>query len=459
MSLAASHDRPKGHDLSIPHGPRAAADRASPGAPFVVLVLYVVLVVYIRPFEYQQYAESLRNVPIVSGMLALLLLSWVGVGRKDFGAPQYPLMLALAVCISISGVLATRWLGAFMPAFLGFVPVLILFFVAASSVDSVSRLRKMFLFIAAVSLFIAWHGIDQYEKGVGWSGALPNNQRITYVGFLNDPNDLAMALLIATPMALSFYRGIRRPFSALLALCAAGAMLYAVYLTNSRGAVLAVGAMVLVYSVTHFGPRKGLLVAPVLLAAAIALGPERAGQISASEESAAGRVEAWYDGFQMLKSYPLFGVGRGQFVEHHVRTAHNSYVLALAELGIVGYYVWFSLVLLSVLMLLKIARAPPMPEGTDAAGLAAWHEHQRLARILLYSMTGCLTAAFFLSRTYVVFLYLLIAMIVGLYQSARRHHGALPSLALKTMAKKLLLLEFVSIVLLWLTTRLLLMFG
>ncbi len=435
------------------------AERASSSLPFVVLLLHVVLVVYIRPFDYVQYAESLRGVPIVTVMLALLLLCWAAVGRKDFDAPHYPLMLALTACISISGVVANRWLGALMPAFLGFLPVLILFIVTANSLDSLSRIRKTMLTIATVSAVIAWHGIDQYRNGIGWSGAIPHGgERINYVGFLSDPNDLAMALLIALPMALSYYRGIRRPISGLLAIGAAAAMLYAVYLTNSRGAVLAIGAMVLVYSVTRYGPRKGLLIAPVLLAASVALGPERAGQISASEESAQGRVEAWYDGFQMLRAYPLFGVGRGEFIEHHVRTAHNSYVLALAELGLVGYFFWFSLVYLSVLMLLKIVRAPPLPEAA-AASLPGWQEHQRLARILLYSATGCLTAAFFLSRSYVVFLYLLFALIVALYQSGRRLNPDLPSLSLKTMGKKLVVLEMVSIVALWLIPRILLKYG
>jgi type III secretory pathway component EscS len=74
-------------------------------------------------------------------------------------------------------------------------------------------------------------------------------------------------------------------------------------------------------------------------------------------------------------------------------------------------------------------------------------------------MTGCLAASFFLSRTYVVFLYLLIGVIVGLYQSARRHHEALPALSLRTVAKKLVVVEIVAVVALWLITRILLAFN
>lgn len=435
-----------------------AAEKAESSAvPFFFLLLYVA-VVYLRPFEYRQYVQTFEDVPIIPTLMLLMLGSWLFVGRKDFSVPQYGLMAALICCVSISTFTGMRWLGGVLPTFFDFLPLVIFFFVTASTLDSPRRLRTMFLVVGLVSTVIAWHGIDQAANEIGWSGALPNEGRITYVGFLNDPNDLAMAMLMALPMVLSFARGWRSPVSTSVALTAAGLLGYAVFLTNSRGGMVAVLAMLTVYSVGRFGWRKSLLVAPPLLAAAIALAPGRFSEISPDEESAEGRVEAWYSGFEMVREYPLFGVGKGGFVEHHVRTAHNSYVLALAELGLVGFFVWLSLIAISAAMLFKLGRMPP-PESADANLHAEWREHRRLGLILVYSFVACLTAAFFLSRAYVIILYLLLAMIVGLYQSARRRLGGLPGFEMGLIWKHLLKLEFAAVFLLWFTTRILLQFN
>jgi O-antigen ligase len=436
----------------------AAVEKADSSAlPFFFLLLYVA-VVYLRPFEYRQYVQTFENVPIIPTLMLLMLASWLFVGRKDFSVPQYGLMAALVCCVSISTLTGMRWPGGVLPTFFDFLPLVIFFFVAASTLDSPTRLRIMFMLFGAVSTIIAWHGIDQAANEIGWSGALPNQGRITYVGFLNDPNDLAMAMLMAMPMVLSFARGWRSPVSTMIALAAASVLGYAVFLTNSRGGMVAALAMLAVYSVGRFGWRKSLLVAPPLLATAIAFAPARFSEISPDEESAEGRVEAWYSGFEMLREYPLFGVGKGGFVEHHVRTAHNSYVLALAELGLVGFFVWLSLIAISAAMLFKLGRMSP-PESGDESLQAEWREHRRLGLILVYSLVACLTAAFFLSRAYVIILYLLVAMIVGLYQSASRRLGGLPGFEMRLIWKRLLQLEVATVFLLWLTTRVLLQFN
>src|SRR5205823_4424444 len=74
-----------------------------------------------------------------------------------------------------------------------------------------------------------------------------------------------------------------------------------------------------------------------------AFGPSRLRQMSSDDEAAQGRVNAWDAGLDMIKSSPVWGVGRDQFVEHHPRTAHNSLVLCLAELGLAGTAMWLGL--------------------------------------------------------------------------------------------------------------------
>lgn len=153
----------------------------------------------------------------------------------------------------------------------------------------------------------------------------------------------------------------------------------------------------------------------------------------------------------MLMSHPILGVGKGMFTDHHWLTAHNSFVLVLAELGLVGYFVWLSVIAVTLVMLWNLVWAEvPAEYVSDAASertlakkkhakvnrvtefatasttppIAAgdrneWLNWQRAARALLYGMVAALVCSFFLSRSYVIILYVHIALIVATYQHAR----------------------------------------
>ena len=189
----------------------------------------------------------------------------------------------------------------------------------------------------------------------------------------------------------------------------------------------------------------------------------------------------------MLRSHPVFGVGAGLFTDHHPLTAHNSFMLAIAELGIFGYFFWLGIVAFSVMMLYQLLRtnrpapllaeiagsspvtAPPTPidfaevpqvphgVGTpDNADDVHWDDWQRASRALMYSLVGTLVAAFFLSRTYAPNLYLLVGLIVATHQVVRTHWPVLVPFSIGKQFKLLVTLEAASIVGLWLTTKVLL---
>ncbi len=348
-----------------------------------------------------------------------------------------------------------------------FVPTMILFYVVATSMDSIKRFRDLSIVLTAVSCVHALHGAEQAmsEAGIGWTGAKMIDGRITYIGFLNDPNDLALALLMTLPFTT--YLAMRSTsFLARLALAGAAALiLYGIYLCNSRGSLLALGAMLFVYSVRRFGWVRSTVVAPLLGLPLLLLAPSRISEISADEESAAGRVEAWYEGFEMFRSRPIFGIGKGLFTDHNPLTAHNSFVLGISELGLVGYFCWLSIVVLSALMLYRLLRAP-VPEGGAAAsviaGVAAtppaneWNDWQQLAQTLMYAFVGVMVAAFFLSRTYVSILFLLFALIVATHQAMRSRWPGIEAITVRDQFKTLLKFEVGTIIGLWLLTRVLL---
>ena len=104
---------------------------------------------------------------------------------------------------------------------------------------------------------LAMHGIGQHRSGIGWTGIpIGEDGRIQYVGIFNDPNDLGMLFVSVFPMAALLCKragfvGKLFWFACILTL------LYGVYLTNSRGAML--GVLVVIGAYIWY--RRGLVVA------------------------------------------------------------------------------------------------------------------------------------------------------------------------------------------------------
>ncbi|MFT3954856.1 MAG: O-antigen ligase family protein [Piscinibacter sp.] len=424
----------------------------NPTQPYFYLLAYLTIL-YIRPHE---FVPAFMGWPVLPILLLSAFLFWLIRQKKRFEAPQFWLVPVLMVMMSLS-VIFTGWLMGGVNVLSDFAPVVMLFYMVATSTDSLQRMRQIFLVLATCITVIAWHGIDQSIKGIGWTGAeLSQGTRITYLGFLNDPNDLAMALVMVLPMILHLARHLRFLFR-LASFAAAGAVAYAVYLTNSRGSVLAMGAMLFLYGILRYGVLKSVIVLPILFAPLIALGPSRMADMSADEDSAEGRIEAWYEGVQLLIMRPLFGVGKGLFADHHGLTAHNSFVLAFAELGMIGYFFWLSNIIISWLMLQRLVLTPPAADAS-AEQAAQWELIRENARTLWYGYVGGLVSAFFLSRSYVVILYLHIALIVAVYQMARVQRPDFAAITWSQRKGKLLMMCIGSVVGMWLLTRVLLAF-
>lgn len=418
--------------------------------PFTYIMAYMAFL-YVRPHEYVPW---LMGVPFLPILLLLSVVFWFAQSDKRFSSPQHRLVPVLLFFVVFS-VALTGWTGGALQALIDFLPTVLLFFLLSTAVDSPARMRRLFMFIGAAGALMALHGIQQKasDEGLGWTGAKLIQERITYLGFLNDPNDLAMALLMGLPMALYVANTARNFLVRWVYRGAAALAVYGVYLTNSRGGVLSLGAMSLTYSMLRYGLWKGLLVLPIFGAALILFAPSRGGEISADEESAAGRVEAWYEGFQMLRAHPLFGVGYNLFTEHHSLTAHNSFVLAIAELGILGYYVWLSNIVLTVMMLFQIERRTPL--ATSPSG-AEWQEVRSLSRALLYGMVGGLMASLFLSRSYTVIWYVHIGLVVAIYQYAQREWPVVEGISFARYWGRLFVFSNLSVLGFWLLTRVLL---
>jgi hypothetical protein len=205
--------------------------------------------------------------------------------------------------------------------------------------------------------------------------------------------------------------------------------------------------------------RRGPVTASLLGAGMIGvlmMLPSRLSELDAGESSAAGRVDAWYSGLEMFLYNPLFGIGPGLFADNNANlTAHNSFVLVMAEMGLVGYTIWLAFVGYGLRMTLAVLRHAAPPEG-DAVAIAAWKGERSLALTLLLAQAGFLAAAFFLSRSYVILLYLLGGLVVGWYTGARTRWDGLPKFELSRDLVRWPVIAIASIVFLYVLVKILL---
>ena len=389
---------------------------------FFFILLYLILVL-VRPQDYPALVDS--GIPMLPIVLMFAFLFWLPSRDKHLSPPHYVLLGSFLVVLMLSHIF-NGWFGGALVQLESFGPTVLAFTVLAHAAVDLGRVRNTILVFVLSGVILAIHGIEQVSQGIGWTGvALSQETRIQYLGIFNDPNDLGLLFIIALPMALFLasrggWLGLRRLFW----WSAAGVLVYGIYLTASRGALIAIVAIAAVW----LWQRRGMLIAGLLgtgMLVVLLMMPSRMANIDASESSAAGRVDAWYEGLEMFIAHPLFGVGPGLFADNNANlTAHNSFVLVLAETGIIGFTIWLAFVIYGFRMVMAVIKHQPDLDGE--AAIAEWKTERSLATTLLLSQVGFYSAAFFLSRSYVILLYLLAALVLGYYTGACQRYPGLP---------------------------------
>lgn len=234
--------------------------------------------------------------------------------------------------------------------------------------------------------------------------------RVRYVGELHDPNEVALAVS-AGGIALLIGFALRGSAAARLALGLGVLLLFAaIVLTRSRGGLIAAMLVPGVYVVRRFG--LAALAPAALVAVPVFLLAGRSG--SSAEESTTLRYEAWRAGLDMFEHSPIWGVGMRAFPDHHDMTAHNSYVLALAELGLVGMFLFVALLYLCVKTLYVGMRELGGIPGTATPRL--W------GMSLISAVVGIVFQINTLSMAYHSVLWLVVGL-VGAWYSAVRYHA------------------------------------
>jgi glycosyltransferase involved in cell wall biosynthesis/O-antigen ligase len=264
-----------------------------------------------------------------------------------------------------------------------------------------------------VTAFIAGAALTAICGLLGISGgpvnSLPGQSRVQ--GGAGDPNVLAAAVLAAAVLAGGLMPSVRRPGPRLLLMGAIVVFGLTLAGTESRGGAIAT-VVVLLAALLVMRGRRGAVVGFALAALAaaaawLALAPGSLERLTNFNDHGNGRDELWRIAWEMFVSHPLQGIGLQNFVPeapHYVLhpgalqfihliierpvVVHNIYLQFLAETGLVGLLLFFTLVALSLVASL---RAAVLFERQGDGQFAV------LCRCLFLAVVALLAAGFFIS--------------------------------------------------------------
>jgi len=329
---------------------------------FILTAVYIVLTI-ISPEQFGPQWANYHALAYVAGITFLFSLPMVHSRTQLRSSIQTFLMLGFIFEIALSRA-ANGWIGGAIASWQIFLPSAAVFFFIVANVTTIRRLKILTLVAAASCLVVVVEALCGYYLGfhadtfvLQQNLSSPDDvfgqlARLRGAGFLNDPNDFAQIILIVLPLLFIAWQKGRRVANALMVLVPAALLLWAIYLTHSRGALIALAILALMAAQKKLGTITSAALIAVLIVGLMALDFTGGRGISAVE--GADRLEAWASGLEMFKRAPLFGIGFGAFTDFNDITAHNSFVLCLAELGLVGTTLWVALLVTTMTNLNRI---------------------------------------------------------------------------------------------------------
>ena len=388
---------------------------------FFLTLVYIALAL-LSPADLFPSLAGFR-IELVVALLALPFSAQSLLTDRVLRSPQAYLLAGLFPAVFLSQAIGNSWIGGGVFAMLRFLPVAVAFYLILLNCDTLGRLKSLACCLALIGAGLVLTGGIAYItqdlsnplllvlKARDESGA--PFLRMRGLGFLNDPNDLAQFLALIIPFAWLLWERGRKIRNAFLVVGPTMFFIAGIYMTQSRGGMLALLVILLLGMKDRFGIVASALFAS--FACVFFLLMNFTGGREVSMAAGSDRMALWGSGLELFKSSPLFGIGWGSFADQNGgRAAHNSFVLCLAELGIGGYMLWIGLLvstfhgLNSCIAMLRPrdVASPESSADSDASKL----EVCRWARMLRISLAGYLAASCFLSRAYIFTLYVILAM-------------------------------------------------
>lgn len=380
------------------------------------VVIAMMAVVAVRVHELFPVLAAIRPALLagVGGMTVLLMHSSEAVVYQATREPLVRLVTAYYLWTVLTFPFAL-WSGRAMNAYQVFIPLLLLVLAFAMSAPTRARLWQLQMGLVGACAFLS--------ARLAVSGITIADNRLTSGGGY-DPNDLASLMAFTMPLAAGIAlreRGAKR----LAAVVALPLLALIIAKTGSRGGAV---ALVMGMGVFILGQRSGRMRVTLTVLAMIgaiglwSFGPPvfRARLLSMTEletdynfSAYTGRKAVWERARGYIREHPLTGVGYENFPIAEGKTwekigevgkwsaAHNAYLQAFAELGLIGGCLFLALLI-----------------SAGRRAYALWRRSERRIALgipdrpeMLAALMAFCTSAYFLSHAYSWALFALLGLI------------------------------------------------
>ena len=324
----------------------------------------LLLLIFLQIVRPQDFVPGIQGARLVLYLMTILLIALLfsPVKKKLIRSPQdkFAGMFFIAIILA---TLTLFYIPNVIDTFIYVVKIGSIYYFIAIVVDSEVKFERavwtMTIFMGIVGLLgvLHYHGFNIPCYHMEWA---EDRQawRLQGAGMLSSANDIAYSMVLVVPFALGLLIQAKSFTGRIGAIILLIISLYTIYLTRSRGGqvALTVGLFTWAYFWIKSRKRRRQIVIIAAFGLLAVISAKATGY--REDESAMGRVDAWAAGWEMLKSHPIIGVGKDQFIEHYKIDSHNSYVRAGAELGLIGLYAFVGMIYSVYSVILRIMNSP-----------------------------------------------------------------------------------------------------
>jgi O-antigen ligase len=314
--------------------------------------LWLGVFVFLVPFDDVLALESGASGLTLTSLIGLIVLFVLFGSFLALGRLRVPLSPAIAwfafltwqactVLWSVDRDVAIRRLPTMLSLFVFYLVVTCSHF----SEKEASRIARFAIFGGCVAAAIT---LQEFSSGVFYHNM---NMRgsLVFGDRQADPNILAASLLLPLSLVVGEFLGSAKLYGKILLSLCALLIVSGVFVTGSRGALLAIAVMLLFY-LHRLGITWRVIAPLTVMGGALMFAPAFLVQRFEQSDSGAGRLYIWQTGMAALKDYFLAGAGLDNFsviyndysahALHYAglsRPAHNIFLQISVESGIIGF--------------------------------------------------------------------------------------------------------------------------
>lgn len=310
-------------------------------------------VLFLRPQDLIPPLEALHLAEL-SAMAGLIALITGRLARRQTltrMTPEFAGVLALGAVILATAPFSI-WFGGAVSVFTDlYLKVALVYLLAVNVIVSPKRVERLTWLLVLAIGYIGFRAVLDYVRGVN---LIARGSRVQGAvgGLMQNPNDLALHMVVFMPLAAFVALRSGPPIKRLIAAGAAFAMMGAVVASGSRGGFIGLMVMLLVLAVFAARQRPAMVFAGALVVlCALPILPSsywrRVSSITDPSkddyQSSEARKRLFGEAFDAFVENPITGVGAGQFKDYKPEKrveawheTHNIWLQVASELGIFG---------------------------------------------------------------------------------------------------------------------------